>query len=155
MKEKFGIEKEPTEVTKDMVMVMVQQAFERVVSARSNEKLDEINTDNILAECTFLFRRCLIFLYKQGEHELTHALSVMWKSIVTSIDVMLTKEQQKVQMIEGTIEKYVKQKIDDIKKNLEKQNLELKYTNAKKNERLAEQEITINRQILLNQKLQD
>jgi hypothetical protein len=46
-----------------------------------------------LEESTFTFRRCLMFLYKDGEHELAHSLSVMWKSLITSIDIVLTLHQ--------------------------------------------------------------
>jgi hypothetical protein len=52
--------------------------------------LDLLNINQTMDECTFLFRRGLIALYKQGQQELAHALSVMWKTIVTSVDMMLT-----------------------------------------------------------------
>ena len=36
MKEQFGLETEPTEITKDVVVLMVQTAFEKVVSLREH-----------------------------------------------------------------------------------------------------------------------
>lgn len=56
-------------------------------------------------------------------------------------------------MIEENIEKYVKQKIDAIKKATEKKVFELEFKNKKNAERIAEQENTIARHVFLNNQL--
>ena len=93
MAEKFGENTEPTEITKDVVVYMIQSSFERVINLRHNKHITIQDAIYALEECTFIFRRCLIFLYKQGEIELAHALSVMWKSVIMNVDSILTLNQ--------------------------------------------------------------
>jgi hypothetical protein len=81
-----------------------------------------------------------MFLYKDGEHELAHSLSVMWKSLITSIDIVLTLHQQKVAHIEQNIDIHVRNKIDTFKDRLEKANMELEDLIKKKDARIKEQD---------------
>lgn len=96
-----------------------------------------------------------MFLYKAGEHELAHALSIMWKSLITSIDVVLTLHQQKVAHIEQNIDIHVKGKIEAFKDRLEKANMELEDLIKKKDARIQEQDATIARHIILYSRLQE
>jgi len=68
---------------------MIQQAFERTVSLRKAGHLNQLHVQAALQESTFVFRRALILLYKQGHTELAHALSLLWKSAMTNIEAFL------------------------------------------------------------------
>jgi len=84
-----------------------------------------------------------MFLYKDGEQELAHSLSVMWKSLITSIDIVLNLHQQKVAHIEQNIDIHVRNKIDTFKDRLEKANMELEDLIKKKDARIKEQDKAI------------
>lgn len=94
-----------------------------------------------------------MFLYKAGEHELAHALSILWKTLITSIDVVLTLNQQRVAHIEQSIDIHVKGKIEGFKDRLEKANMELEDLIVKKNARIQEQDATITRHTVLYNRL--
>jgi hypothetical protein len=104
---------------------MIQNSLERMIALRSNNTITVQDANYALEECTFVFRRCLIFLYKQGEIELAHALSVLWKSVILSVDTVLTLNQEKVDAINRAIEKNVKNRVESIQNRLEKENMTL------------------------------
>lgn len=64
-------------------------------------------------------------MFKSGEDQIAHAFSLLWKYIITSVDVILTNDKEKVDEIERNIDYFVAKKIDTFKDRLEKENMNL------------------------------